>query len=223
MGKLIDRVRRGYALWPLFALCAALASCGGGGDDSPSANSVAPPPAGPLQISGTPLATWLQGLRYSFRPTATDSAGNAITFSGTNVPSWAALNPSNGELSGTPTSAQVGVYADIVISASAGGVTASLPAFSISVVATASGSATLSWTPPTSHGDGTALTDLASYKVYRGVAPGDYLDEVQISDSGLTRYVVDQLTPAKWYFAVSAIDSLGRESKLSNEASKIVQ
>ena len=44
----------------------------------------------------------------------------------------------------------------------------SLPAFSITVTQVGLGSMSLSWTPPTQNTDGSALTDLAGYKLYYG-------------------------------------------------------
>jgi hypothetical protein len=97
-----------------------------------------------------------------------------------------------------------------------------LPAFSIAVVATATGSAALTWNPPTQNTDGSALTNLAGYKVYWGPAEGDYTNSVAITNAGLSSFVVDQLTPARWYFALTAVNAVGAESSHSNIASKQV-
>ena len=80
----------------------------------------------------------------------------------------------------------------------------------------------LTWTPPAQYTDGTPLTDLAGYKVYWGTTPGSYTNSVTLSNPGLSSYVVDQLTPATWYFALTAVNTAGVESDLSNQASKRV-
>ena len=49
-----------------------------------------------------------------------------------------------------------------------------------------SGSATLSWAAPTKNEDGTALTDLAGYKLYWGTTPGSYPNSVTINNPGRT-------------------------------------
>jgi fibronectin type 3 domain-containing protein len=98
-----------------------------------------------------------------------------------------------------------------------------LPAFSIQVVALATGSATLSWTPPTQNTDGSPLSNLAGYRVYWGQTQGNYSNSVTVGNAGLSRYVVDQLTPATWYFTVTALNAAGIESAFSNVATKTIQ
>jgi len=80
--------------------------------------------------------------------------------------------------------------------------------------------ATLSWDAPTTNTDGTDLTDLAGYKLYYGTSPGTY-DSV-IDAAKVTTYTVSDLTPATYYFAVTAYDEGGNESNYSNEVSKTV-
>jgi hypothetical protein len=80
----------------------------------------------------------------------------------------------------------------------------------------------LSWTPPTQNTDGTALTNLAGYRVYWGTSQGNYTNSTTISNPGLSSYVVEQLTPATWYFALTAVNAAGAESSYSNVASKQV-
>ena len=174
------------------------------------------------RISGSPPTSITQGTAYSFTPSAADPDGNSLTFSVANLPAWATFTSSTGRLTGTPTSAQVGSYQNIKISVSDGSTTASLPAFTIQVVGTATGSATLSWSPPTQNTDGSAVTNLAGYRVYWGTSQGSYPNSVTLSNPGLASYVIDQLTPARWYFVVTAYTSNGVESNASNVASKQV-
>ena len=84
-------------------------------------------------IKGTPGATVVAGLPYSFQPTAADPAGKALTFSITHPPVWATFSPTTGKLSGTPSITQVGPYSAIVISVDNGTQMTSLPAFAIQV------------------------------------------------------------------------------------------
>ena len=90
-------------------------------------------------ISGMPPVSVIAGNLYQFMPTATDVDNSGLTFSIQNQPSWSAFNTSNGLLSGTPADPDAGSYNNIIISVAdnAGG-SASLPAFSIDVVTTAS-------------------------------------------------------------------------------------
>jgi len=174
-------------------------------------------------ISGSPATSVNAGVAYSFRPTASDANGDALSFSIANKPSWATFSTSTGQLSGTPTTAQAGTYANIVISVSDGKATASLPAFSIVVKQVSNGAATLSWTPPTQNTDGSALTNLAGYRIHYGTSASMLTHSIQIANPGLTSYVIENLSPGTYYFAVRAYTSNGGESDNSNIASKVVQ
>ncbi|PIW60180.1 Ig-like domain-containing protein [Shewanella sp. CG12_big_fil_rev_8_21_14_0_65_47_15] len=84
-------------------------------------------------ILGTPATNVAQGAPYSFVPTGADADGNSLLFGITNRPAWASFNTATGELSGTPTNADVGVTTAIVISVSDGVLSASLSAFNLTV------------------------------------------------------------------------------------------
>jgi hypothetical protein len=174
------------------------------------------------RISGTPTTSIKAGSAYSFTPSASDANGDSLTFTITNKPSWATFSASTGRLSGTPTAAQVGTYSNIVIKVSDGKASASLSAFSISVTATANGTASLSWTPPTRNTDGTTLTNLSGYRIYYGTSSSSLNQTVQVNNPSVSTYVIENLSPATYYFAVKSLTSSGAESALSNVASKQV-
>jgi hypothetical protein len=177
----------------------------------------------PPVISGTPPTSVVQGTAYSFQPTASDPDGNPLTYSITNAPTWASFSTTTGRLQGTPSSANVGTYTNIVIRVSDGTASASLAAFNITVVAVAGGSATLTWMPPTTNTNGTPLTNLAGYRVRWGTAAGSYPNAVTLNNPGLATYVVGNLAPGTYYFVVTALNSAGAESQFSNMASKTIQ
>ncbi|HSY07427.1 MAG TPA: putative Ig domain-containing protein [Steroidobacteraceae bacterium] len=107
-----------------------------------------PPHSGtPPTLSGTPAASVTAGQAYGFTPTVTDAGGDALSFAIVNRPAWASFNTATGALTGTPTSASVGTFANILISVSGGGANVALPAFSIDVVAAASNAPTISGVP----------------------------------------------------------------------------
>jgi hypothetical protein len=85
-------------------------------------------------------------------------------------------------------------------------------------------SATLSWDAPTTYEDGSALSDLAGYRIYYAQSRGAY---VQLADTGSlnTSYTVDVrgLTPGIYYIAVTAYSSSGAESAYSNALKVQVQ
>jgi hypothetical protein len=83
-------------------------------------------------------------------------------------------------------------------------------------------SATLSWEAPTTNTNGSALTDLAGYRIYYGSNPEDLTQSVHIASVGIQTYVIDNLEPGTWYFAVMAVTSAGAESALSNVVSKTI-
>ncbi len=174
------------------------------------------------QISGSPQTVVLAGDTYTFAPSATDADGDSLTFSVTGMPGWAVFNQSTGELSGEPGSGDVGTYANIMISVSDGLESASLPAFTITVDAVALGSVTLSWTPPTQNTDGTALTDLAGYKLYWGTTAGSYPNKITIDNASVSTYVVENLVPGTYEFVATAFNSSGVESDFSGVATKTV-
>ncbi|MBC7983834.1 MAG: hypothetical protein H7Y02_08275 [Candidatus Obscuribacterales bacterium] len=173
-------------------------------------------------ISGTPTTSLNAGTAYSFRPTASDPDGNTLTFSIANAPSWALFNAATGQLSRTPSASHVGTYANIVISVSDGSLTRSLPAFSIAVNQISLGSAALSWTPPTQNTDGSALTNLAGYRIYYGTSTTALDQTVQLNGSGLTAHIIGNLSPATYYFAIAAYNTGGTESVRSQTLFKVI-
>jgi hypothetical protein len=138
-----------------------------------------------------------------------------------NRPAWATFNVWTGRLSGIPSAADIGSSTDIRIAVTDGQASTSLPPFSIAVVATASGSATLTWNPPTVNTDGSALNDLSGYRIRWGTQRGDYANSVPV-EPGLSSYTIDLLTPATWHFVVTTLNANGTESRLSNSASKSI-
>lgn len=82
------------------------------------------------------------------------------------------------------------------------------------------GSATVSWSAPTTKADGSPLSGLAGYRVLYGQSSGTYTQSIAASASPLT---VPNLGAGAWFFVVKAIDSAGLESAASVEVSKTIQ
>ena len=78
--------------------------------------------------------------------------------------------------------------------------------------------ATLSWMPPSQNIDSTPV-DLAGYRIYYGTSEGDYSNVIDITNPGLSEYMIENLDPGTYYFVVTAYDTLGEESAYSNVAS----
>jgi hypothetical protein len=99
-------------------------------------------------ISGTPRTSVQAERSYSFQPSAADADGDPLTFTIANKPSWASFSMTTGRLSGRPGTANVGTFADIVITVSDGRANASLPAFTMTVTAPTNNPPTISGVPP---------------------------------------------------------------------------
>jgi hypothetical protein len=179
-------------------------------------------------ISGTPATSVLAGSAYAFQPSATDADGNALSFGISNKPAWASFNTSTGRLNGTPATGNVGTFNNIVISATDGKSTASLPAFSIRVNATTTsvqtGTVALSWTAPTKRADGTplSLADIDGYRIHYGKAAGSYTSQVNVADGTAQKVNLTDLPTGTYYLVVRTYDVNGRESGNSSMVTKSV-
>jgi hypothetical protein len=183
-----------------------------------TAGPVAPRPNSAPTISGTPTTTLVVNNPWSFTPTASDPDGDTLTFSITGQPSWASFDSKTGKLSGTPSTA--GSHGPITITVSDGRASTSLKAFTLQVDAPTLGAATVSWEPPTQRTDGSALTDLAGYRVYYGKSSGSLTHVISIDKVGQTSQHIENLDAGTWYFAVTAYCSKGLESPKSEIGSK---
>jgi hypothetical protein len=185
----------------------------------PKTTTVGPPPT----ISGTPAKSVVAAHAYAFKPTATVAAGKTLRFSIANKPPWATFSASTGALAGTPAAASVGTYSGIVIGASDGTTKAALPAFTITVTQIGEKSATLSWVAPTQNTDGSALTDLAGYRIVYGTSRNLLTQSITVNSVGITAYVISNLSPGStYYFAIKAYNTAGGQSNLSTIVSKSV-
>ena len=173
-------------------------------------------------ITGAPSANILEGEFYEFRPSASDPDGDALEFSVTRKPAWAQFDKASGRLWGTPGADDVGNFTNIGISVSDGKAQARLEEFDVTVNQISAGAATLSWNPPTENADGSALTDLAGYRIYYGRNPDNLTQVVAVNNPGLTRYVVENLTPARWHFEMTSVNTEGVESQRTPTASKTI-
>lgn len=88
--------------------------------------------------------------------------------------------------------------------------------------AVTNGSALLSWTAPTQNTDGSALTDLAGYKVYRGTSSGAVTTLVTSLTAPAASYTVTGLTSGTHWFSVTAFNTAGNESAKATPGSKTI-
>jgi hypothetical protein len=230
---------RGGRIIAMTVMSMALAACNEDGGSAASsaapgaATAAATTPAATTQsgatsssqaptITGVPATAIAVSQTYAFKPAASDPNGDALTFRIQNKPAWATFSTTDGRLQGTPTLANVGTYSGIVISVTDGTNTKALATFAINVTQIATGTATVSWLAPTVNEDGSALTNLAGYRIYYGTSQADLTQFVTIDSVGVLTHMVDNLSPATWYFAVKAFTTNGVESDFSNFATKVI-
>jgi hypothetical protein len=75
----------------------------------------------------------------------------------------------------------------------------------------------LAWSAPTENSDGTPLTDLKGYKIHYGTQSQNYTGSISVDNPTVTTYLVESLPAGTYYFAVTAYNSVGAESSLSDE------
>jgi hypothetical protein len=202
-----------------------VAACLEEADRSSFGDGSIPTPASqntPPTISGLPSTTIIEGEYYEFVPMAADADGDALSFSIMRKPVWADFDPATGRLWGTPNGADVGNFTNIEISVSDGQASSALPAFAITVDQIALGSATLSWLPPTENEDGSTLNDLAGYRIYYGRDRSNLSRSIVLNNPGLTNYVIENLAPSIWHFAMTSVNADGDESVRSSTVSKTI-
>lgn len=196
-------------LWVLL-LCAC-----GGGEDADEAAAGSDKRTAPV-IVGTPVTLTWEGEHYVFSPRASDADGDTLEFDIINAPSWASFDPATGRLSGVPSELDVGAYRDVRIRVSDGAQEAWLPSFEIQVDPVSHGAVTLTWTPPSRNVDDTLLDDLTGFRIYWGSQPGELAPRASVSGSGISSHFIEDLQPGLYYFALTATNAMGIESRLSN-------
>lgn len=89
---------------------------------------------------------------------------------------------------------------------------------------TTSGSATLSWTAPTTRSDGSLLpmSEIAGYKIYMGTSVIALNFVADIDDAYIMKHTMNNLTGGTYYFAVSTYDINNIESDISSVVSKSI-
>lgn len=84
------------------------------------------------------------------------------------------------------------------------------------------GTASLRWTPPTKNVDGSALADLAGYRIGYGTSPTAPVHTIQVANPGASSYTVTDLPAGTWYFTARAYTSNGTESVQTPVVSKVI-
>ena len=85
-----------------------------------------------------------------------------------------------------------------------------------------SSTAELTWTAPTQNEDGTALTNLAGYKVRYGQTPGTLTEVRDIANPATTSVTIEGLSSGMWYFTLASYTNSGVESAPTGAVSKTI-
>ncbi len=92
------------------------------------------------------------------------------------------------------------------------------------IVGSAHGVATVSWVAPIENEDDSPLTDLTGFVIHYGQSEDRLNRSMRVSDPNAYSAVVTNLTTeTRYYFAVTAVNSLSLESGLSPVVSKYVE
>jgi hypothetical protein len=83
------------------------------------------------------------------------------------------------------------------------------------------GKANLTWTPPTTNADGSPLTDLTSYAIYRGPSAST-MALLTIVPATVPAYTDTPLPVGTYYYCVAAINSVGTSSSCSESISTTI-
>jgi hypothetical protein len=89
------------------------------------------------------------------------------------------------------------------------------------VAVTSETNVSVSWVAPTQNVDGTALTDLAGYRIYYGSDSRVYEGMREVSDPAAASHSFPA-TSGDWYITMTALDRDGNESSFSNEILRTV-
>lgn len=78
-------------------------------------------------------------------------------------------------------------------------------------------SVNLKWLPPTTRADGTYLParELAGYRIYMGTSRTNLAPIVDLVNDNLNEHLVKDLGQGSYYFAITAYDTDGMESNMS--------
>lgn len=79
----------------------------------------------------------------------------------------------------------------------------------------------LTWQAPSRNLDGSAIDDLAGYRIYYGQQSGEYSDSILIQQPGARGHALT-LPSGSYFFAMTALDAEGNESPYSNEIAQDV-
>lgn len=85
------------------------------------------------------------------------------------------------------------------------------------------GSASLSWAPPTTRTDGSPLTNLAGYNIYFGSSASTLTTKVAVTNPAATTFTIANIPAGNTFFAMTSLDATGAESLRTNTVNVLVE
>lgn len=149
------------------------------------------------------------------------NSGGTLNWTVSDDASWLAVSPASGSGNSTLTTGvnTAGLTAQTytgTLTVSAAGISPKTVAVTLTVNAPATSSATLTWNANTE-------SDLAGYKIYRATTSGGYGAPIATLQGNVTTYIAPGLqVGTTYFFVITAYDSAGNESSLSNEVNKSI-
>ena len=83
------------------------------------------------------------------------------------------------------------------------------------------GEISISWVAPHENVDGSALTDLSSYRIYYGTESRAYTESMDVMDPAATAHAFSAPS-GDYYITMTALDADGNESAYANEILRTV-
>lgn len=218
------------ALTLVFPLLLVACSAGPGDSAGLAPSPVPSPTPSPVTDTIAPGFTFTApttGTNYTSTSANVTVSGIATDNVGLSVISWSNNKGGNGSVSISGTSANKSFNIALL---------SGINVITITILDTSGNSGqkqltvTYSPVPPTSNSanlawDSVVAQNLSGYRVYFGTAPGAYLQPYGqgVSVGNTTTYTLLGLSSGtRYYFAVTALDTVGNESGYSNEASKTI-
>ena len=205
-------------------LSSAAAGClsGGGGGGGPVASGDPLAEVPPNESTATVLITDPSADEIDTIDESIDLVGTADSDSGIQSVTWQSDHGAEGSATGTadwqsgPIPLELGRNV-ITVSTTDNASNTSSDTIVVNRENDEKGSVTLSWKAPSERADGSPLNQLAGYRIHYGRMSEIYDYEVAIENPGLVTYLVEELAPGDWYFAIVAYDAEGAESDFSKE------
>jgi hypothetical protein len=163
-------------------------------------------------------------LSFSASPGSVNTNGSTtLSWAGTDVTSCTASGDWSGNkvTAGSQTINAIAADSQFILTCSGTGGSVNRTV-NVTVLQSSNGTALLSWTPPTRNTDDSPLQDLVGYKIRYGTSPGNYSETITLSNPGLSSYLVENLSPADWFFVMTSFNTSNIESGYSSEVSKTI-